>query len=68
MVYNQSEISYVLVLSQAIGIGLTGLFVEKVTDGDLRFFDHCQTGIYNGYSLQLTLIIATSSLLILLVT
>ena len=58
-----------MVLSQAIGIGLTGLFVEKVTDdGDLRFFDHCQTGIYNGYSLQLTLIIATSSLLILLVT
>ena len=68
MVFKQSEIFYVMVLSQAIGIGLTGLFVEKVTDGDLRFFNHCQTGIYNGYSVQLTFIIATSSLLVLLVS
>jgi len=51
-----------------IGIGLTGLYVKKVTDGDLRKFEKCQAGIWNGYTLQLASIIMTSMILILLIS
>jgi hypothetical protein len=52
----------------SIGIGLAGLYVEKIVDGDLRKFDQCQTGIYTGYNMQLTLIITTSIILNILVS
>ena len=68
MVFKQSDIFFVLILSQAIGIGVTGLYVEKVTNGNIRKYDECQTGIYTGFTLQLTLIIATSIVLLLLVS
>ena len=48
-----SAISTVILLSLSIGIALAGLYVEKITDGKLRKFDQCQTGIYTGYTLQL---------------
>ena len=59
--------TFVLMSSQVIGIGLAGFYVEKVTDGVLRKFDQCQTGIFNGFTLQLTLIIATSIILVFLI-
>jgi hypothetical protein len=58
----------VILLSLSIGIGLAGLYVEKIVDGDLRKFDQCQKGIYTGYNMQLTLIITTSIILNILVS
>jgi hypothetical protein len=52
----------------SIGIGLAGLYVEKVTDGNLRKYDECQNGIFTGHTLQLTLIVATSIILNILVS
>jgi hypothetical protein len=51
-----------------MGMGLAGLFVEKVTDGNLRKFDECETGLYTGYTLQLTMIVTTSIILNILVS
>jgi hypothetical protein len=48
-------------------MGLAGLYVEKVTDGNLRKYDECQNGLISGYTLQLSLIVATSILLNILV-
>ena len=62
------EIATVILLSLSIGMGLAGLYVEKVTDGNLRKYDECQNGSYTGYSLQLTMIVATSILLNILVS
>ena len=66
MDFKSGEIAFINIFSQVIGIGLTGLNVEKVTDGNLRKIDQYPTGIYTGYSLQLTLIIATSIMFVLL--
>jgi hypothetical protein len=65
LVFKRAEIPLVLAFSQVIGIGLTGLYVDKVTDGNLRKFDHCQTSIFTGYSQHVTLIIATSIALLI---
>jgi hypothetical protein len=48
-------------------MGLAGLYVEKVTDDNLRKYDECQNGLISGYTLQLSLIVATSILLNILV-
>ena len=68
MVYKNKDIVTVVLLSLSMGIGLAGLFVEKVTDGSLRKFDECETGIYTGYTLQLTMIVTTSIILNILVS
>ena len=68
MVYKNKDIDIVILLSLSIGIGLAGLYVEKVTDGNLRKFDECETGLYTGYTLQLTMIVTTSIILNILVS
>ena len=68
MVYKNKDIVTVVLLSLSMGIGLAGLFVEKVTDGSLRKFDECETGLYTGYTLQLTMIVTTSIILNILVS
>ena len=68
MVYKNKDIVTVVLLSLSMGMGLAGLFVEKVTDGNLWKFDECETGLYTGYTLQLTMIVTTSIILNILVS
>jgi hypothetical protein len=49
-------------------MGMAGLYVEKVTDGILRKYDECKSGLYTGYTLQLTAIVTTSIILNILVS
>lgn len=68
MVYKNKDITSVILLSLSIGMGMAGLYVEKVTDGILRKYDECESGLYTGYTLQLTAIVTTSIILNILVS
>ena len=68
MVYKNKDITSVVLLSLSIGMGMAGLYVEKVTDGNLRKYDECESGLYTGYTLQLTAIVTTSIILNILVS
>lgn len=68
MVYKNKDITSVILLSLSIGMGMAGLYVEKVTDGNLRKYDECESGLYTGYTLQLTAIVTTSIILNILVS
>lgn len=68
MVYKNKDITSVILLSLSIGMGMAGLYVEKVTDGILRKYDECESGLYTGYTLQLTAIVSTSIILNILVS
>jgi hypothetical protein len=32
-------------------MGMAGLYVEKVTDGNFRMYDECESGLYTGYTI-----------------
>jgi hypothetical protein len=68
LVYKNKDITSVVLLSLSIGMGMAGLYVEKVTDGNLRKYDECESGLYTGYTLQLTAIVTTSIILNILVS
>ena len=61
MADSSSLIAFLVYISFPIAIGLTGLFVEKVT------VEECREGMLTGYTLQLSSIVVISLMIDLLV-